>query len=217
MLSEMTNDGVGLDKVKEVDDDDDESPTRSLQGTRVQMEQARAIEELARENAILRQQNINSSRLRSRSSTSGSALGSHSQTHLYPFRESLPEESDYAVDELDEVSELQELTNRGLLNRRLSEYGLSQPPKPSPYTALENRKLESVKKAYWQSSLGFGGPAEMPQSRRHSFADVPTRHGSVGAFGESNRDTHSQEIISPQDNTSPYLESTKFLMSEGEL
>ncbi len=43
----------------------------------------------------------------------------------------------------------------------------------------EHRTLDSVKKGQWQSSLGFGGLGEVPQSRRHSFADVPTRQTSI--------------------------------------
>ncbi|CRK43701.1 hypothetical protein BN1723_005808 [Verticillium longisporum] len=52
----------------------------------------------------------------------------------------------------------------------------------SPY---ENRKLENVKKAFWHSSLGFGGPGDGQQSRRHSFADVPTRQASISSINES--------------------------------
>ena len=33
-----------------------------------------------------------------------------------------------------------------------------------------------MKRGHWHSSLGFGG-VEDPQSRRHSFADVPARAG----------------------------------------
>ena len=50
--------------------------------------------------------------------------------------------------------------------------------------AAENRTLETVKKGQWQSSLGFGGLGEIPQSRRHSFADVPTRQTSISSADE---------------------------------
>ena len=53
MLSEMSNEGTGLGKLKEVDGDDDESTNGSTQGAKIQMDQAKAIEELARENAII--------------------------------------------------------------------------------------------------------------------------------------------------------------------
>ena len=177
MLSEMSNEG-GLGKVKEVDDDDDESTNSSAQGVQLQSAEAKTIELLARENAILRQQQYHNSRLRPRSATSNSFLN-----HGYGVQEVVPEESDYAIDERDEISELQEITNKGLLGRRMSEYAAGQTRGPYMSSA-ENRKLENVKKAYWQSSLGFGGLADIPQSRRHSFADVPTRQGSVSSVGE---------------------------------
>ncbi|KAI9739368.1 MAG: hypothetical protein M1818_005056 [Claussenomyces sp. TS43310] len=214
MLSEMANDGIGLGKVKEVEDDEDDGNNGSLKVSRVQMDQARAIEELARENAILRHQSLNNSRLRSRSSTSNNALGHYGLGHSYALRDSLPEESEYAVDELDEVNELQELKSKGLLGRRLSEYGTATFPGSSAYAALENRKLESVKKAYWQSSLGFGGPGDIPQSRRHSFADVPARHDSVSSIGELSRDPLSQESLSSQESQPSYPDSTGYQIGD---
>ncbi|KAF2435820.1 hypothetical protein EJ08DRAFT_692393 [Tothia fuscella] len=39
----------------------------------------------------------------------------------------------------------------------------------------ENRHLEGLKRSQWQSSLGFGIIEEGSQSRRHSFAELPTR------------------------------------------
>lgn len=201
MLSEMSSEG-GLGKVKEVDDDDDESTNGSNHGVALPSSEAsKTIELLARENAILRQQNIHNSRLRPRSSTSSAYAN-------YGLQETLPEESDYAIDELDEISELQEITSKGLLGRRMSEYGAAGQPKLSAYAALENRKLENVKRANWQSSLGFGGLGDIPQSRRHSFADVPTRQGSVSSVGDalSVHESSLQESLSPKDYYGRYPE-----------
>lgn len=121
----------------------------------------------------------------------------------YGLQESLTEESDYAIDELDEINELQDVTNKGSLARRLSEYAAGQGSRVSPYVSLENRKLENVKKAYWQSSLGFGGLADIPQSRRHSFADIPARQGSVSSIGGepplSSHESNAQENLSPKE------------------
>ena len=194
MLSEMSNEG-GLSKLKEVDDDDDESTNGSTQGVQLQSNEAKTIEILARENAILRQQQYHNSRIRPRSSTTNA----YSLGNGYGLQEPVPEESDYAIDELDEINELQDITNKGLLGRRMSEYGAGQ--RVPPYTSLENRKLENVKKAYWQSSLGFGGLQDIPQSRRHSFADVPTRQGSVSSAGDplANHESNLQESLSPKD------------------
>lgn len=190
MLSEMSNEG-GLSKLKEVEDDDDDSTNASSHGAQEKSAEAKTIEILARENAMLRQQQYHNLRNRPRSSTSNA----FSMAGGYGLQESVPEESDYAIDELDEINELQDVASKGLPGRRMSEYSAGQPR--LPYGSLENRKLENVKKAYWQSSLGFGGLADIPQSRRHSFADVPTRQGSISSVGEP----LSAHESNPQENS----------------
>jgi hypothetical protein len=175
MLSEMSSEG-GLSKLKEVEDDDDESTNGSNHGAPVSSSSDKALlEHLTRENALLHQK-LNDPRTRARG-----------MRNSYSLQETLPEESDYAIDELEEISELQELAPKGPLLRRMSEqYGASGQHRLPPYMSLENRKIENVKKAYWQSSPGFGGLTELPGSRRHSFADVnvPTRQGSVSSIVE---------------------------------
>lgn len=188
MLSEMSSDGAMLGKVKEVEDDDDDSTSDSAQGSHQQQSvEALTIEKLTRENAILRQQQYHSSRLRPRASTAATyGLGNG-----YGVRGTVPEESDFAIDELDEAGEGQDGVSKRGLARRMSEYASGSIRSPYP---LENRKLENVKKAYWQSSLGFENLSNIPQSRRHSFADVPTRQGSIGSIGDG---------VSLHDATSP--------------
>lgn len=211
MLSEMSNEG-GLSKLKEVEDDDDESTNGSNHGVQLQSAEAKTIELLARENAILRQQQYHNSRLRPRSSTSNSfGLGNG-----YGLQEAVPEEEDYAIDEMDELSELQEITAKGLLTRRMSEYGAGQ-NRVSPYMSLENRNLENVKKKnYWQSSLGFGGLADIPQSRRHSFADVPARQGSVSSAGDvlSIHEASLQESMSPKDYQGRFQDGAGYSLND---
>ncbi|KAM0813198.1 putative PSP1 C-terminal domain-containing protein [Seiridium cardinale] len=197
MLSEMSNEGM-LGKVHEVDDDDTQSTHSSGHGAQThQNDQSKTIELLARENAMLRQQQqYQNSRLRPRASTSyGIGNG-------YSVREPVPEESDYAVDELDETGEGHDAAAKRALGRRMSEYGAGAFGARSPLYPVENRKLENVKKAYWQSSLGFGGIGDIPQSRRHSFADVPTRQGSISSIGgdvPSLHEVDSPETAHPQD------------------
>lgn len=186
MLSEMSSDGAMLGKVKEVEDDDDESTSDSAQGQiHQQSVDAKTIEMLTRENAMLRQQQqqqqqqqqYHNSRIRPRASTGATyGLGNG-----YGVRGAVPEESDYAIDELDEAGEGQDGASKRGLARRMSEYASGSFRTPYP---VENRKLENVKKAYWQSSLGFTGLSDIPQSRRHSFADMPTRQGSISSIGE---------------------------------
>jgi hypothetical protein len=197
MLSEMSNEGM-LGKVHEVDDDDNQSTESSGQGGQTHhTDQSKTIELLARENAMLRQQQYQNSRLRPRASTSyGIGNG-------YSVHDPVPEESDYAVDELDETGEGPEAAAKRALGRRMSEYGAGVFGARSPLYPVENRKLENVKKAYWQSSLGFGGLGEIPQSRRHSFADVPTRQGSISSIGGVDaapiHEVNSPETAHPQD------------------
>jgi hypothetical protein len=211
MLSEMSSDGMGLGKLKEVEDDDDESLTGSSQSIYPQDSQAKTMEMLARENAILREQNYQS-RMRPRSSTTNTTSNVYG-ANQYRLQEPLPEESDYAIDERDEISELQDITNRGMLGRRLSEYSAGR---GANFTPLENRKLENFKKAYWQSSQGFGGLSDIPQSRRHSFADVPTRHGSISSASDplTPRDSNISEQIASQDMSARYVEASGFPIND---
>ncbi|VBB78103.1 Putative protein of unknown function [Podospora comata] len=199
MLSEMANDS-SLGKVNEDDDDDS---TGSLQGSQHQ-EQAKTIEMLTRENMMLRQQQQfqNQARLRPRASTSSWGLGNG-----YFTQEPVPEESDYAIDEHDEANDGSEMAARRSLARRMSEYGPGT--LRTPYL-IENRKLENVKKGIWQSSLGFGGLGEPPQSRRHSFADVPTRQASISSISEAALEQASQDLSHSQEFSSAYNDNANF-------
>ncbi|ORY64434.1 uncharacterized protein BCR38DRAFT_458112 [Pseudomassariella vexata] len=183
MLSEMSNEGGMLGKVKEDEDDDDDSNHSPKHGNHIhQSAESKTIEMLTRENAMLRQQQqYQNSRLRPRASTAATyGLGNG-----YSVHEAVPEESDFAIDELDEANDGQEAAVKRALGRRMSEFGAGIYANRSPYP-VENRKLENVKKNFWQSSLGFGGGiGDIPQSRRHSFADVPTRQASIGSVGEA--------------------------------
>lgn len=173
MLSEMSNDGGMLGKVKE--DDDEHADAETPLG--IQSAEARKIELLTRENQMLRQQQLQAQqRMRSRAST-----GFGSLNNGYGVHDSVPEESsDFAID-VDETNEANEPATQRAFTRRMSEFGSG--PFRTSFT-LENRPLENVKKAIWSSSLGFGGLGDLPQSRRHSFADVPTRQPSFGSIGE---------------------------------
>ncbi len=192
MLSEVTHDGGGLGRLHEVEDDDDESTNGSDQGVKLSSTHGRTIEDLAKENQILRQQaanQIESVRQRNRATSVASSGHSGNNVHYsHPIHDTVPEESDYAVEEIDELNNLQtyipKYTSTG---RRYSEYGAGSEARLASLQRAENRKLESVKKGHWQSSLGFGGVAEGSQSRRHSFANVPARNGSIN-FGN---DTYS--------------------------
>lgn len=179
MLSEMSNEGGVLGKLKEVDDADAGSGVETAQGQH-QSAEAKTIEMLTRENNMLRQQQLHATRMRPRASTGFGGL-----SNGYGLHDPVPEESsDFAVD--DESNDIDAAVKRGF-TRRTSEFGSG--PFRQSFTlesrpTLENRPLENVKKAIWSTSLGFGSLGDVPQSRRHSFADVPTRQPSVGSIGD---------------------------------
>ncbi len=132
----------------------------------------------------------------------------------YSLQESVPEESDYAIDELDESGDAGDLAAKRALGRRMSEYGGGAAGSFRSSYAVENRKLENVKKGFWQSSLGFSGVGDLSQSRRHSFADVPipTRQASIGSIAEVAlaHEDDSQEAQQSQDFGSPYGDAHSF-------
>ncbi|KAI0205517.1 hypothetical protein F4808DRAFT_455743 [Astrocystis sublimbata] len=189
MLSEMSNEGAMLGKVKEVEDDEESTSDSAQTAQHQQSIEAKQIEMLTRENALLRQQQYQNARLGRRASTATTyGLGNG-----YSVHDPVPEESDYAVDELDEMNDSQDPMMKRVLARRMSEYGgASLRP---PYHASDSRRPDHFKRAIWQSSLGFGGLSDIPQSRRHSFADVPTRQPSISSMGEA---ASLQDAISPE-------------------
>lgn len=205
MLSEMSSDGAMLGKVKEVEDDDDDVSSRSSvpSARQQELEAQKTIEALERENAMLRQQQYHN-QIRPRAST-GNAFALH---NAYNLQEVVPEESDYAVDEIDDHNDNDPASKRAMA-RRMSEYAAGGQRSAYP---VENRKLENVKRAYWQSSLGFGGQSDMPQSRRHSFADVPARQGSISTASEAQglRDVTSPDVGQHQQDFGGYQLNTNF-------
>jgi len=190
MLSDFPHDNPVLEQLREVDDDE-ESATSSEAGVQLHNTQLRTIEHLAMENAILRQaaaatqmQNtVASSSTYPSNGVSNIAGRLAGRTLQQRMSESVLEEAEEVSSGLDDLS-IQHNYNYGTIGRRFSEVN-ANPASQFSFTSIpENRKLESVKKGHWQSSLGFGGLGDIPQSRRHSFADVPTRHGSISSTGD---------------------------------
>ncbi|KAL7812497.1 hypothetical protein V8C26DRAFT_201291 [Trichoderma gracile] len=178
MLSEMASDGTMLGKVKEVEDDDDEESSESLQGSFHQSAESKTIEMLARENAMLRQQQQQhqyGTRIRQRG-----APGSY-HGNGYPLREFVPEE-DYAIDELDETNDGEAIARRAT-ERRMSEFGTSGPYR-NPMGYDGQKGVPTLKKALWSSSPSYFAN-DFSQSRRHSFANMPTRQGSISSIADS--------------------------------
>ena len=191
MLGESGVEGATLGRVRE-DEGDGESGSGSEDSQHISLAQAREIEQLTRENALLRQaatSQMEAMRSRDRAMSSASASSNFSlqpgarRTSLHPIRDVVPEESSPIIDDSDDTTN--EVDQFGSMKyntaRRASEFGTNLPQAFSGLASLENRRLEDVKKAQWQSSLDFDRTEEPPQSRRHSFADVPMRHMSISS------------------------------------
>ena len=188
MLGDLSHDPPLLEQLREVDDDEEGSNSSE---TDVQLSaQETRIQQLAMENAMLRQaaaERSESAKVHNRPVTGITSKAPRSSAQIYSqiAHDPMAEETEYALCEFED-HELPKLYKyEGLNGRRSSEYATKSSTQFTVAGNIENRTLESVKKGHWQSSLGFGGVGEPPQSRRHSFADVPTRQNSIGSAGDS--------------------------------
>ena len=153
-----------LEKVKETDDDEE----RAQDLMEREDSQAQKISQLEKENAKLRQAAQGRERIIS-------STGSHPATSFRDnlAQRSLPEEA-VTIDDGDDIR--QRLTHA---TREQSNIYAER----GTYSSQDVR-AENGRKPHWQTSLGFGTLAEPPQSRRHSFAEIPTRHGSISSTGK---------------------------------
>lgn len=177
MLGEMSHDPQSLGQLREVEDDDD-SLDLSESSYQQPTDQARTIEQLTRENAMLRQAAAEN---RDRAAASHLLNKSPQRLHFRNRRDSRDaksESSDQAVYETDDADMQKAFRND--VGRRFSEFGVKPGTQYNFSGGPEYRHVEGVKKGQWQSSLSFGNIVEPPQSRRHSFAEVPTRQNSTG-------------------------------------
>ncbi|THC90407.1 hypothetical protein EYZ11_010126 [Aspergillus tanneri] len=192
LLGELGHDPATLGRVRE-DEDDGGSPSGSDGSySNYTSNQARTIEQLSRENAYLRQaagqmdSGFRDRAMSSASTTSGYAIGAGGH-NLHRIQGSVPEEADLAVEDLDEVGDIPGYSNihSNAGRRRYSEHSANIEKQFPTFASMENRALDNIRKAHWQTSLGFGSISDIPQSRRHSFADIPIRHTSIS--GDSSR------------------------------
>ena len=181
VLGELGHDSTVLGRVREDEADLDSLQQSDRQG---QYNASQRIQSLEMENARLRQQAA--LRQRTMSSTSAASNLSNTAGHYSNLllRGAVPEESDPAIEDYEDYGG----SSRGMeyprSNRRHSEQLYSVDTYSPVSSQVENRPFEATRRAQWQTSLGFGSIPEAPHSRRHSFAEVPTRHGSLGSIEE---------------------------------
>ena len=192
-LGDNGRDSSYLGRVREDEDDEDDTTAASLAA---QDQIRRQMEDLQRENLRLRRsqtmQTENRLRDRTTSSISASASGLYGNSNNQNFgsgqrRTISGEEVELAVDDVDEMSSYgYGGDDTRSVNRRHSELGNVDTDR-QPLSQIENRTLENIKRAHWQTSGSpFGTLQEAPQSRRHSFAaEVPTRQDSISSSGKA--------------------------------
>ncbi|KHJ33057.1 putative psp1 domain-containing protein [Erysiphe necator] len=199
MLSEMSNEGI-LGNVNEVDDfNNDDRKEEIMQRIPLMQSEAQSFEAIPQERGSLQQKSTNF-HLRPEMSSDNVFLDN--------LRGALLGELDSAIEELDDANENQINSSlKELHGRRFSEFNFKN-SRLETYGSIENRKLENVKKAFWQSSLGFGGLGDTSQSRRHSFAEIPTHHTVIGPKIEqiSLQDNAFQEMKSKKEFSNKYLD-----------
>lgn len=178
VLGERLHDSGVLDQVAEVEDDEEVPATRPRTDALAQSQAQ--IEHLQKENATLRMGQAMQDRARTGSSSEGDN-GSLPPLRNTRIRGSVGQPGpETAIDDNDDGPDLSGFQTRQRLgNRGISEqYG-----DRAPLSALDDRNSG---RAHWQTSQRFETALELPQSRRHSFADVPTRQGSFSSTENNN-------------------------------
>ncbi|EXJ88536.1 hypothetical protein A1O1_05466 [Capronia coronata CBS 617.96] len=204
----------GLGRLREIEDDEEDlgdSQTSGLSAT----EQARTIERLEKENAQLRQAAQTRDRTLSGASAATQPPPGFRNARLRP---AVPGDAETAIDDREDLMVPGGIAGWENGARRMSEQAVGYPERQS-LSSVENRNLDSVRKAQWQTSLGFGPIPEAPQSRRHSFADVPTRHGSFSSNGKDVEripwPTLGTDLLEREDHMTAY-ESGSQTLSQGD-
>lgn len=180
VLGELGHDSSVLGRVREDEVDNDVSERVGRLDPQNGRQQ-QSHDALIAENMKLRQQAAFRGRTMSSTSATSTFSNSTGQYIATPLRGTVPEESDSAIEELEEQTRHGRAHIYPRTGRRFSEQTLGIDTSAAPSAQLEARQMDSGRRAHWQTSLGFGSVSELPQSRRHSFAEVPTRHGSIGS------------------------------------
>lgn len=189
IFSDYGRDAGILGKVREVDDDEEgeESGAHSLHAA-IQPTATNSLNcasTFSKNPARAQYDDTFRDRTGSAISVSSARSGQSPSAKSYaPHRDAFGS-ADIAVDDQDDGRHLTEVETQNVANEsdeRSSFHALGT--NQHSVRASEARNTESAKRAQWQTSLGFDSLPEVSQSRRHSFADIPTRQGSISSTGE---------------------------------
>jgi len=118
---------------------------------------------------------------RTMSNTSQAASSAFRATRL---RNHMLEAPELAVDDGEEPATQLRYPIRNQPSRRLSDFQPTVPTRQPNGPLYSSATFGNPRNTpHWSSNLDFGQLDTIPQSRRHSFADVPTRRGSMGSNG----------------------------------
>ena len=204
MLGDAPHDSNTLGELREVDDDEETTFAPSSGGKAYRGE--RTLEDLAGENAMLRQQlvanQIQQQSRGNRSSFTNQRPQTSDQYYHQRLQNTFQDESSPSYFDVDDSRPDEPQKTSSSLGRRFSEFGTSSGPHYTLNVHTDNKTLDHVKRGQWQSSLGFARAEDPPQSRRHSFAELPTRRNSLGTNEEEDlAHPPSDFAISPRDRS----------------
>lgn len=191
VLGELGHDTSVLGRVRE-DEADNDVPAKIGRGEAQNERQQQSYDSLVAENIKLRQQAAFRGRTLSSTSATSNFSNTTGQYYTTPLRGAVPEESDSAVEELEDQSGFVKSYGHVGRDRRYSDYMVGTDASAESSAHQENRAIEGGRRAQWQTQLGFGSYPEFSQSRRHSFAEIPTRNGSIGSTDEQGHPSEGQ-------------------------
>ncbi|CCU77280.1 PSP1 domain-containing protein [Blumeria hordei DH14] len=174
MLSEMSRESI-LGNLKEDDDYEDEQTIYSDSKISCNPSDKKTIDLAAHENELLNRISCNY-RLRSLS------YSDDAQPCL--LRGTQTEELESAIDEIDDANDYRPVSLSKEYRLQRSDHTEVIQSGLSKFKLAENQRLENFKKTFWQSSLDFGGISNSPHSRRHSFANIPTRNNLFSSYDQ---------------------------------
>ncbi|KAJ9654964.1 hypothetical protein H2198_006078 [Neophaeococcomyces mojaviensis] len=161
-------------------------------------------------------------RMQSRTMSNASTYNTSAVFRTTGLRNSVHERSELAIDDVDEPVVQSRVPIRNAPSRRLSDIQTITSSRGSvaPPFSTSNFLRGSRDNLHWSSGVDLGHLETIPASRRHSFADVPTRRGSLGSTGTTsisyiyNFGARMLTAVKEDDIPSPSYDTTANMLSQ---